>query len=408
MSERAVVREGGLCLPGIASAHSHAFQRALRGRTQRRATTAGSFWSWRGLMYELAGEIDPQALYDLSHFAFVELALAGVTTVGEFHYVHHDRGGAPFADRTLLADTVIGAALDAGLRITLLRVVYERAGTGRPPEATQRRFCDASIEDALADVETLRARYAAHPRVRIGVAPHSVRAVTGASIAACADFARARALPLHAHVSEQRREIRECLAEHGRRPVELLADLGALGPLFSAVHATHLTTGEARLLGAAHAFACVCRTTERDLGDGAPDIAALVRAGARLTIGVDSHASSCPFEEARAIELDERTRQEARHVGVDAPALLTALTEDGYASLGWSLGECDDSVVLDSADPALVGAKAPLLADAVVFGACSRSVRDVTVAGAPVVRAGRHASYDAARARFERALDQLG
>jgi formimidoylglutamate deiminase len=407
VSARVELREGGLHLPGIASAHSHAFQRALRGRTQRPSTAAGSFWSWRGLMYELASRLDPDTLYDLSHFAFVELALAGVTAVGEFHYVHHDPGGAPFADRTLLADTVVRAALDAGLRITLLRVVYERAGRGRPPEGAQRRFCDARIDDALADVETLRARHAGSPRVRIGIAPHSVRAVTRASLSASIDFARANAMPLHAHVSEQRREIRECLAEHGRRPVELLADLGALDPLFSAVHATHLTPREAALLGAARAFACVCRTTERDLGDGAPDVGALVRAGARLTIGADSHASSCPFEEARAIELDERTRQEARHVGADALALVRALTEDGYASLGWSLGDCDDSVVLDAGDPALVGARAPLLEDAVVFGASGRAVRDVTVAGAPVVRAGRHVSYDAARARFERALARL-
>ncbi len=405
----AVVREGdAIVLPGIATAHSHAFQRALRGRTQRHAAAPGSFWSWRGLMYELAGRIDAEALYDLSHFAFVELALAGVTTVGEFHYLHHDRGGAPFADRTLLADTVIRAALDAGLRITLLRVVYERAGMGSPPEGAQRRFSDARIDDALADVETLRARYDAHPRVRIGLAPHSVRAVTPASIRACADLARARALPLHAHVSEQLREVRECLAEHGRRPVELLADLGALGPAFSAVHATHLSAGETALLGTARSFACICRTTERDLGDGAPDVAALLAAGARLTTGVDSHASSCPFEEARAIELDERTRKEGRHVAAAAPALLEALTTEAHASLGWSLADCDDSVALDAADPALAGARDPLLADAVIFGAGPRAVRDVTVAGAPVVRAGHHASYDAARARFERALDQLG
>ncbi len=401
-----VVRQGeAILLPGIATAHSHAFQRALRGRTQRRATSAGSFWSWRGLMYDLAEKLDPETLYDLSHFAFVELALAGVTAVGEFHYVHHDARGAPYAERTLLASTVIRAALDAGLRITLLRVVYERAGTGRPPEGAQRRFCDAKIDDALADVDALLARHASDPRVRIGLAPHSVRAVTREGLAACADFARARRLPLHAHVSEQRREIRECLAEHGRRPIELLADVGALGPLFSAVHATHLTPAEATLLGAARAFACICRTTERDLGDGLPDVRALVRAGARLTTGVDSHASSCPFEEARAIELDERVRAEARHVACDAPALLTALTTDAYASLG--LASDGDEVALDATDASLVGAEPALLAYAVVFAAGSRAVRDVTVAGAPVVRAGSHASEDAARARFERALGRL-
>ena len=176
-------------LPGIATAHSHAFQRALRGRTQRRS---GSFWSWRGLMYELAAKLGPDDVYTLSRYAFAELARAGVTAVGEFHYLHHQPDGTPYASRTELADRVIAAALDVGIRVALLRVIYQRPGHGRALEGAQRRFSDASLDDALADVEALAARWRDEPRVRVGVAPHSVRAVTLPSIVEAAAFAEAR------------------------------------------------------------------------------------------------------------------------------------------------------------------------------------------------------------------------
>lgn len=377
----------------------------MRGHVQR-APLPGSFWSWREAMYALAEALDPQSIYDLSHFAFVELALAGVTCVGEFHYVHHQADGTPYADRTVLADAVIRAARDAGLRITLLRVVYERAGFGRALESAQRRFSDTKIDQALADVETLRARHAGDANVRIAIAPHSLRAVTRGSFEACARYAAERALPLHAHVSEVGREVRECIAEHGRRPVEVLADLGALGPRFTAVHATHLSPSEVATFGAARAFACVCRTTERDLGDGFPDVSGLVRAGARIVTGTDSHASSCPFEEARAIELDERPRTNARTVALDADALLRALAAEAYASLGWD-GTQDDSVVLDANDPALVGASDARLSDAVIFGAGPRAVRDVIVGGSRIVEGGRHPRYEHAREAFVRAASSV-
>jgi formimidoylglutamate deiminase len=403
-----------IVLPGIASAHSHAFQRALRARTQRRTGAVGSFWSWRGLMYELASKLGPDDVYDLSLFAFVELALAGVTAVGEFHYLHHERDGSPYrGDRLVLADAVIRAARDAGLRITLLRVVYQRAGTRRPPEGAQVRFCDPRIEDALTDVDALASRHAADPLVRIGIAPHSVRAVTREGLRDAAAFARARAIPIHAHVAEQRREVRECLAEHGRRPVELLADDGILDARFVAVHATHLLAHEATLLGSAGSIACICRTTERDLGDGLPDIAALRSAGARLCIGADSHASSDPLEEARAIELDDRSRAEARHVAADATDLLRALGEDGYASIGFAGEHAADEVALDANDPALAGldpalSQGALLDDAVLWAASPRAVRDVRVAGRTIVENGAHPRADEARTRFDRALRRLG
>jgi formiminoglutamate deiminase len=399
-----VIRRDGsrIVLPGIATAHSHAFQRAMRGYVQR-APLPGSFWSWREAMYTLADALDPVSIYDLSHFAFVELALAGVTCVGEFHYVHHQEDGTPYDDRTVLADAVVRAALDAGVRVTLLRTVYERPGFGRSLEHGQRRFVDRRIDEALADVDALRARYATEPRVRIGLAPHSLRAVTRSSLDACARVADAHGLPLHAHVSEVGREVRECIAEHGARPVDVLAEAGALSDRFTAVHATHLSTNEIALLGTARAFACICRTTERDLGDGFPDVSALRRSGARFVTGTDSHASSCPFEEARAIELDERPRTQSRTVALDADRLIAALSTDAYASLGWPDATVD-SVTLDATDPALVGVDDARLADAVIFAGHPRAVRDVVIAGTRIVEDGRHARYERAREAFERAV----
>lgn len=402
--------ERGLSLPGVASVHSHAFQRALRGRTQRREAEAGSFWSWRGLMFDLAERLDPESLYALSHFAFLELALAGVTCVGEFHYVHHDRGGTPYADRAILGDTVIRAALDAGLRITLLRVVYQRAGVDRELEPGQRRFVDARIEDALSDTMGFAKRYAADPKVRVGLAPHSTRAVGRASLEECVKLAAAHAMPLHAHVSEQRREIVECLAEHGCSPIELFAQIGGLSPRFTGIHATHLRPGEAALLGAAGASVAICRTTERDLGDGVPDVGALKRAGAKLCIGADSHFSSDPFEEGRAMELDERCRIEARHAVLEGPEILRALGAQGYSALGWGQ-EQGDRVVLRDDDPALVGASLaaedPALDDVVAFHASPRAVRDVWVAGQRIVEDGVHPRYGAAREAYVAALKRL-
>lgn len=394
-----------IVLPGIGTTHSHAFQRALRGRTQRRASHADSFWSWRGLMYELANRLGPDDLYAISHFAFVELALSGVTAVGEFHYVHHQPDGTPYGDRTLLSETVIRAARDAGLRICLLRVVYERAGAGKPALPEQRRFCDAKVEDAMRDTLALSEKFRGDPLVRLGIAPHSVRAVSRPWLQAIASFVSHERSAYSMHVSEQRREIDECVAEHGMRPIELLDAAGALSDQLIAVHATHLAHNEIELLGRARAFACLCRSTERDLGDGASVAASLLRSGARLCTGIDSHAISDPFEEARAIELDARVSTESRHVVTDAPRLLEALCGNAYAALHFDA--TGDSVVLDATDPSLAGASDELLDDAVAFGATPRAVHSVTVNGRKIVHDGKHDRYDAARTAFEKALKQL-
>jgi len=392
-------------VPGLATAHSHAFQRGLRSRTQRRADAIGSFWSWRGLMYQLAERIDPDSLYALSRLAYVELAMAGVTAVAEFHYLHHQSDGTPYADRTLLADAVIRAARDTGLRITLLRVLYHRDGHERPASGAQRRFSDPDVELGLADVDALRKAHADDPAVGVGIAPHSVRAVPLPWIVEAARHAEVHHLPLHMHVAEQRREVAECIAEHGAPPVRTLADAGVLGSRFVAVHATHLEDDEIRALGAARSFACICRTTERDLGDGLCRSADLASAGVLLCTGVDSHAISDPFEEARSIELDDRTRTESRHVAANAEELLVAATTNGYRAAG--LDDEGDEVELDAGDPSLAGLDDANLDDAVVFAASPRAVSTVRVAGQVIVDGGRHPDLESARADYETALASL-
>lgn len=396
-----------IVLPGIATAHSHAFQRALRGRTERRATAANNFWSWRGLMYAFANALDPETLYAISHFAFVELAMSGVTAVGEFHYVQHQPGGEPYDDRTTLAQSVIRAARDAGLRIALLRVGYQRAGAGKEALHEQKRFCDPSPDLVIQDALALKRHFTSDPLVSVGLAPHSVRAVPRVWIEELARAAKKDGMPFSMHVSEQRREIDECKAEHGKRPVEFLSELGVLDERFVAVHATHLAPNEAKLLAHARAFACLCRTTERDLGDGASVAGPLVVEGTRLCTGIDSYSITDPFEEARAIELDERTHREARHVAAEAPLLLQALTEHGYASLGLNDAHARDQVTLDVHDASLAGADDALLDDAVIFGATPRAIRDVTVEGRVIVENGVHVGYDKARIDYERSLKKV-
>ncbi|HEY1695708.1 MAG TPA: formimidoylglutamate deiminase [Polyangiaceae bacterium] len=381
----ALAPDGTLRLPALATAHSHAFQRAMRGRAQRPAHTSGEpddFWSWRGAMYEIASSLTPETIHATSLVAYRELARAGVRTVGEFHYVHHQPDGTPYDDRTVLADAVIDAARQAGLRIALLRVAYHRAGPGREAEPMQRRFCDPDPEHVLRDVDALRARWKGHPHVLVGIAPHSVRAVPPAWLPILADHARRHELPFHMHVAEQAREIDECVAETGRRPVELLADRNVLSSRFVAVHATHLQPHEATLLGQAGAFACVCATTERDLGDGLPDLGALRAAGARLCTGVDSHVVVDPIEDLRSLETHERLRTQSR-VTFRAPTRTPAEqlwfegSFEGAAACGFE--DAGGEIVVRRDHPSLALVEDEHLLDAIVFGAGAGIVDRVDV-----------------------------
>ena len=397
-----------IVLPGIATVHSHAFQRALRARTERPSTAAKTFWSWRGLMYALAQKLNPESIYALSHYAFVELALAGVTTVGEFHYVQHQADGTPYDDRIVLADAVIRAARDAGLRIVLLRVMYERAGAGLPPEPGQRRFCDAKPDDAFRDLEAISSRFKGDSAVSIGIAPHSLRAVKKETLRAALAYARTHDLPLHMHVAEQPREVDECVHEHGMRPVEFLDAFGALDENFVAVHATHLADNEIALMSDANSIACICRSTERDLGDGLSRAAGLHAAGVRITTGIDSHSITDPFEELRSIELDERSRFGKRHAAIDATALLDGATRIAFDALGLGSRHHDDRVELDANHVALLGAaNDDLIDDHVVYAGAPSAIRNVTVAGNKIVVDGKHPKLEAARDAYLKTLRTL-
>ncbi len=366
-----------ILLPALTTVHSHAFQRAMRGAAQRPKTAREDFWSWRGAMYRAASALDPESIETISRIAFRELARAGVRTVGEFHYIHHQADGTPYDDRTIMSDAMVRAAKAEGLRISLLRVAYHRAGPGLPAEPGQRRFCDPSVDAVLRDVETLRVKYKDDPDVRIGVAPHSVRAVPPAWIPELAEYATKHALPFHMHVAEQPREIAECVAETGKRPVELLADLGVLGGRFVAVHATHFDAKEAELFGRARAFACICATTESDLGDGLPDLGALRAAGARLCTGIDSHVITDPIADLRALETLQRLRTQTRVTFDPSPAtpaetLWRSGSIEGAIACGFA--DAGGTLAIRRDHPTLALVEDALLLDAIVFGGSSAMV----------------------------------
>ena len=379
---------GGLTLPGLANGHSHAFQRALRGRTQR---GRGSFWTWRDEMYRAAARIDPDSYLALARATYAEMAMSGVTAVGEFHYLHHTPDGTPYAEPNEMGRVLLTAAAEAGVRITLLDACYLHGGVGSPPEGAQRRFSDGSAEAWAERVTDL----AESESMRIGAAIHSMRAVDPESAAVVATWARENGRPLHAHVSEQPAENEACVAAYGQSPSGLLAGAGALDGSFTAVHATHLSEDDVALLGGAGACCCVCPTTERDLADGVGRMSRLMDAGVSLSLGTDSHAQIDMFEEARAVELDERlaSGERGHH---SATALLRAATADGHASLGWSdagriaSGARADLVTVALDGVRLAGFDREHLLDAVVFAASAGDVRHVIADGREIVRDGRH------------------
>jgi formiminoglutamate deiminase len=387
-------RLNGVTIPGLANAHSHAFQRALRARTE--GAVGGSFWTWREQMYELAGRLDPDSYLPLARATFAEMALAGITVVGEFHYLHHRPGGVAYDDPNAMGHAVVQAAAEAGVRLTLIDACYLRGGFREEPAGAQRCFADGSAEAWAERVDALHAGAA----VRIGAAIHSVRAVDPAAAEIVAAWASGREAPLHAHVSEQPAENEACLATYGVTPTALLERAGALSPRFTAVHATHVTDEDVALLGGAGATCCICPTTERDLGDGIAGAARLRAGGARLALGSDSQAVIDLFEEARAVELDERLAggERGRH---RAAELLRAASADGYGCLGWPEGgRIEAGALADLATVSLesvrtAGTTAPFALESVAFAAAAPDVSDVMTGGRWIVRDGRHLTVDA-------------
>jgi formiminoglutamate deiminase len=391
-----------LTIPGLANCHSHAFHRALRGRTQRER---GSFWTWREQMYALAERLTPDSYYELARATYREMAATGVTAVGEFHYLHHGPDGRPYDDPNAMSHALLAAAADAGIRIALLDTCYLAAGIGRQPEGVQRRFSDGDAGRWAQRADGL-ATGAEGPDVVVGAAIHSVRAVPRSEIPPVAKWAEQHGAPLHVHLSEQVAENEQCVAAYGRTPTQLLADAGALGERTSAVHATHLTDHDVTLLGESRTRACFCPTTERDLGDGVGPSRRLHDAGSPLTLGSDSHAVVDLFEEMRATELDERlATQERGHWS--AEELLRAATVDGHRSLGFTAGRIQvgapaDLVTLDTTSLRTAGTGAD--EQTAVFAATAADVVQVVCAGKVVAHQDRAAAVGADLDRVIRRL----
>ncbi|MFF9022286.1 formimidoylglutamate deiminase [Streptomyces eurythermus] len=395
----------GLTIPGLANSHSHAFHRALRGVVQ---VGSGTFWTWREVMYSVAARLTPDGYHALARAVYAEMALAGITCVGEFHYVHHAPGGTRYADPNAMGEALIEAAAEAGIRITLLDTCYLSAGFGEPPDAHQLRFSDGSAADWAERCAVLKER----DHARIGAAIHSVRAVPAGQLATVARWAEERRAPLHVHLSEQPAENEACLAAHGRTPTRLLADHGVLGPRTTGVHNTHLTEEDIALLGGSGTGTCMCPTTERDLADGIGPAVALQRAGSPLSLGSDSHAVIDLLEEARAMELNERLRSRTRGHWT-AAALLRAATADGHAALGWDeAGTIEPGALADLTTIALdsvrtAGPPPRLGAETAVFAASAADVRHTVVGGRQIVRDGAHTRVPDVPQALARAVEAL-
>lgn len=411
-----VVRLAGKALlPGLANAHSHTFQRLFRGRAEGRAVGGDSFWTWRVQMYRAANFVSPDDLYDVARATFLEMVRAGITAVGEFHYLHRDQGGERYGDPNLLSRQVISAARSVGLRICLLRTAYFRAGFGKPLDPGQRRFYEQP-EEYLRNLEALAAEWAGEPLVSVGAAPHSIRAVPAHAMRGIVEQVRGR-MPVHLHISEQPAENEACVAEYGATPVSLLTDNGVVRNDTTLVHAIHLTDAEFARVAQSGATICSCPTTERNLGDGIFPAEKAVQLGIPVAFGSDSQAQVDILEDARQLEYHLRLRDRQRGV-IDGPAgaakgwrggmvegLLESATANGYRALGMSggrlaPGEPADFFTTDLNDLSILGADAESLAQQAVFAMAKSAVRDVAVAGQLILQDGRHAAEDGIAERY--------
>jgi formimidoylglutamate deiminase len=405
----------GPVIPGMPNLHSHAFQRAIAGRTGRAGEDGGSFWTWRQAMYAFLDRVDADAFEAIAAQAYVEMLKAGYTAVAEFHYVHHDPRGRPYADPAELARRVVAAAAGAGIGFTLLPVFYAHAGFGgAAPTSGQRRFVH-TLDSYARLVATLASDAVAHGYT-LGVAPHSLRAVAPEELRAVAALAP-RDGPIHIHAAEQAQEVADAIAWSGARPVEWLLDNASVDARWCIVHATHLAAEETRRLAASGAVAGLAPTTEADLGDGTFAARAYVDAGGTWGVGSDSNTVIDPFAELRQLEWSQRLLRLERNVLAEGgipvgQALYACAARGGARALAQPVGAIApgrraDLVVLDGDDPALAEQPADALLDAAIFGPCRRPVRDVMVAGRWAVRDGRHPREAEVFARYRAAIAKL-
>ncbi len=411
-------RRGAYAVPGMPNLHSHAFQRAMAGHAERRGGTGDDdFWSWREAMYRLAGTIDPEAQHAIAAQLYVEMLEAGYTAVCEFHYVHHAVDGSPLQPSTAMADAIVAAAADTGIGLTLLPVLYRWGGFGRVPLAPRQRRFGNDVDAFVALVESL-ARWRG-PQVELGIALHSLRAVAADEIAAVLAADPARGGPIHIHVAEQLREVDDCLAASGRRPVAWLLDHATVDARWCLVHATHVDADEIRRAAASGAVVGICPTTEANLGDGVFPFAAWRAAGGRWGVGSDSHVSVSPVEDLRWLEYAQRLVHRVRNVAADADepsvghtlwreALAGGAQASGRALGAIAVGCRADLLVLDDQATQFTGVPLAQVLDALVFAGNRNLVRDVMVGGQWRVRDGRHHDRDAVAARYRAAIARLG
>lgn len=380
----------GLAIPGLINAHSHAFHRLLRATSN---AGQSSFWDWQREMYRVAEMLTPDNYRHLATAVFTEMVLAGITTIGEFHYIHHQPDGTPYADSNVMGSAIVAAAGDVGIRLTLIDTCYLRGWFDREVSGAQRRFSDGSVDKWLTRVDLLQDSALVHH----AVAAHSVRSVAPADIARIVDYARHRAIPIHAHVSEQPAENEACLEHTGLTPMGVFDQAGALFARFTAVHATHASAQDITLLGQAGAIVCFCPTTERDLGDGIGPSGMLTEAGATIALGSDSHAVIDPFIEMRLVELHQRLANSRRgtHQGAH---LIDMGTVHGATSLGWddagslTVGGLADITIVSQETVRTVASRSDAL-EMLVFSATASDVTDTIVGGRRVVEEGRHHCY---------------
>jgi len=422
--EKPVPFKGRALLPGLINAHSHAFQRVIRGRTEyRTANNTDSFWTWREMMYHAAARLTPEDVYDASRMAFLEMALSGITTVGEFHYLHHGPDGSAYDDPNLMAKEVVRAANDVGLRIALLRVAYARSGFEREANPQQLRFIEKDPEAYLKNVAQLRSDLGEGNKMAwVGIAPHSVRAVPLNYLKEIINLANQRQLPVHMHVAEQPAEVSACIEEYGRSPVALLATEGLLSDSFTGVHSIHVSPKAVRMLADARALVCACPTTERNLGDGIIPVDGFFKQGVRVALGTDSQVQIDLLEDARELEYHLRLQKMERAVldadgarpDSEASALAVRLfncaTVSGAESInapGGSLepGRAADFFTVDLNDPSIAGSSPDDLLSNIVFALSKTAVRDVVVGGRRIVEDGRHTKQEEIVERFK-ALQQ--
>jgi formimidoylglutamate deiminase len=419
-SDAGAARLAGPVMAGICDLHCHAFQRAMAGLTERRSASADGFWTWREVMYRFAARLAPEDLEATAAQLYVELLKGGYTSVCEFHYVHNDPDGRPYANPAEMSERLLRAATRAGIGITLLPVLYQTANFGGvPPHDGQRRFVN-SVDAFLEIVRALRGASGGDGNVRVGIAPHSLRAVPPDALRDAIDGLDAidPAAPIHIHIAEQTKEVDDCFAWSGQRPVEWLLAHQAVSPRWCLVHATHLADGEVGALARSGAVAGLCPTTEANLGDGFFRLPEFLAHGGAFGVGSDSNVSTAAIEELRWLEYGQRLAHRRRSVATSpaAPSPGLALYQGAVAGgarasgrriAGLAAGERADLVVIDAATPFLLARGPDQLADAIVFGGNANPVRDVYVGGTRVIADGRHAHEAAVQAAYRAVAERL-